>query len=97
MYPKTDVDLVHDEVRVTDPPLLAVEIARPTQNVQDLVQKIEFLLDAGVQSCWLVQPTLRTVTVFPGHVDGTTVSEDSLTDPVLEIDIDVEDVFDPDA
>lgn len=97
VYPKTDVDLVHDEVRVTDPPLLAVEIASPTQNVQDLVQKSEFLLDAGVQSCWLVQPPLRTLTVFPGHMDGTTVSDGTLTDPVLEIDVDVEDVFDPDG
>jgi Uma2 family endonuclease len=97
VYPKTNVDLVHDEVRVTDPPLLAVEIASPTQNVQDVVQKIELLLDAGVQSCWLVQPPLRTVTVFPGHMDGTTVSDGTLTDPVLEIDIDVQDVFDPDA
>ena len=97
VYPKTDVDLVHEEVRVTDPPLLAVEIASPTQNVQDLVQKIEFLLDVGVQSCWLVQPPLRTVTVFPGHMDGTTVSDGTLADPVLEIEIDVRDVFDPDA
>lgn len=96
VYPKTDVDLVHDEVRVTDPPLLAVEIASPTQNVQNLIEKIEFLLDAGVQSAWLVQPPLRTVTVFPGHMDGTTVSDDTLTDPVLEIDIDVREVFDPD-
>jgi Uma2 family endonuclease len=97
VYPKTKVDLIHDEVRVTDPPLLAVEIASPTQNVQDLVQKIEFLLDAGVQSCWLVQPPLRTVTVFPGHMDGTTLSDGTLTDPVLEIDVDVQDVFDPDT
>jgi hypothetical protein len=65
--------------------------------VQDLVQKIEFLLDAGVQSCWLVQPPLRTVTVFPGDMEGTTVSDGTLTDPVLEIDIDVQDVFDPDT
>jgi Uma2 family endonuclease len=97
VYAKTDVDLVHDEVRVTEPPLLAVEIASPTQNVQDLVQKIEFLLDAGVQSCWLVQPPLRSLTVFPGHLDGTTVSDGTLTDPVLEIDVDVEEVFDPDT
>lgn len=96
VYPKTDVDLVHDEVRVTDPPLLAVEIASPTQNVQDLVQKIEFLLEAGVESCWLVQPPLRTVTVFPDRMDGTTVSDGTVTDPVLDLEIDVGEVFDPD-
>jgi Uma2 family endonuclease len=96
VYPKTEVDLVHDEVRVTDSPLLAVEIASPTQNVQDLIEKIEFLLDAGVQSCWLVQPPLRTVTVFPGNMDSTTVSSGSVTDPVLDVDVSLNAIFDPD-
>ena len=96
VYPKTDVDLVHDEVRVTDPPLLTVEIASPTQNVQDLVKKIEFLLETGVQSCWLVQPPLRTVTLFPGTMDGTTVSSGSFTDPVLDIEVSIDAIFDPD-
>ncbi|PSQ85508.1 MAG: hypothetical protein BRD42_08545 [Bacteroidetes bacterium QS_3_64_15] len=96
VYPKTDVDLVHDEVRVTDPPLLAVEIASPTQNVQDLIDRIEFLLDAGVQSCWLVQPPLRTVTLFPDTLDGTTVSSGSFTDPVLDIEVSIDAIFDPD-
>ena len=96
VYPKTDVDLVHDEVRVPDPPLLAVEIASPTQNIQDLIEKAEFLLDAGVQSCWLVQPPLRTVTLFSGTLDGTTVSSGSFTDPVLDIEISMTEIFDPD-
>jgi len=95
VYPKTDVDLVHDEIRVKEPPLLAVEIASPTQNIQDLIDKIEFLLDAGVQSCWLVQPPLRTVTVFPGTLDGTTVSSGSVTDPVLDIEVSLKAIFDP--
>ena len=96
VYPKTEVDLVHDEVRATDPPLLAVEIASPTQNVQDLVKKIEFLLETGVQSCWLVQPPLRTVTLFPDTLDGTTVSSGSFTDPVLDIKVSIDAIFDPD-
>ena len=96
VYPKTDVDLVHDDVRATDPPLLTVEIASPTQNIQDLIEKIEFLLGAGVQSCWLVQPPLRTVTLFPGTLEGTTVSSGSLTDPVLDIEVSVDAIFDPD-
>lgn len=83
-------------MRVTEPPLLAVEIANPTQNVQDLIEKIEFLLDAGVQSCWLVQLPLRTVTLFPGTLDGTTVSSGTFTDPVLDIEVSLNAIFDPD-
>jgi Uma2 family endonuclease len=96
VYPKTDVDLVHDEVRVTDPPLLAVEVATATQNAQNLIERVEFLLDAGVQSCWLVQPPLRTVTVFSGNMDGTTVSSGSVTDSVLDIEVSLKAIFDPD-
>lgn len=96
VYPKTDVDLVHDEVRITDPPLLAVEIASPTQNVQDLIEKIEFLLNAGVQSSWLVQPPLQTVTVFPSNMDGTIFSSGSFTDPVLDIEVALNAIFDSD-
>lgn len=83
-------------MRVPDPPLLAVEIASPTQNIQDLIEKAEFLLDAGVQSCWLVQPPLRTVTLFPGTMDSTTVSSGSFTDPVLDIEVSIDAIFDPD-
>jgi Uma2 family endonuclease len=96
VYPKTDVDLIHDEVRVTEPPLLAIEIATTTQNTQDLIERVEFLLDAGVQSCWLVQPPLRTVTVFPGSMDGNTVSSGAVTDPVLDIEVPIDAIFDPD-
>jgi hypothetical protein len=63
--------------------------------VQDLVHKIEFLLNAGVQTCWLVQPPLRTVTIFPGTLDGSTVSSGPLSDPVLDVEFDVREVFDP--
>ena len=96
VYPKTDVDLVNDEVRATDPPLLAIAIATATQNTQDLIERVEFLLDAGVQSCWLVQPPLRTVTVFPGSMYGTTVSSGAVTDPVLDIEVSLKAIFDPD-
>jgi Uma2 family endonuclease len=94
LYAAADVDLLHDDVRVQEPPLLAVEIQRPTQSTQALIDKIEFLLGAGVQSCWLVQPPLRTVTVFPGTLNGTTVSNGTVADPVLDLEIAVDAVFD---
>lgn len=97
IYGPMTVDLVHDEPYLKEPPLLSILISTAGQHVQELEATAKKLIDAGVQSCWLVQPPLRTVTVFPGHMDGTTVSEGTVTDPVLEIDVDVEDVFDPDT
>ena len=93
VYPKMNIDLTRDEVRLTDPPLLAVEIASPTQGSQVLLDKIEFLLDAGVKSCWLVQPALRTITTFDHDMRSKTYSEGVVTDPATGIEIAIEDVF----
>jgi hypothetical protein len=97
IYGPMTIDLVHDEPYLKEPPLLSILIRTTGQPVQELEETATKLIDAGVQSCWLVQPPLRTVTIFPGHMDGTTVSDGLLTDPVLEIDVDVQDVFDPDT
>lgn len=96
VYPKIDVDLVHDKERVRESPILAIEIATLSQSLGNQIERIEVLLQAGVQSCWLVQPPLRTVTLFSGNMDGTTVSGGSVTDPVLDIEVSLNAIFDPD-
>ena len=93
IYPETDVDYTRDEVRVTEPPLVAVEIASPTQSTQALVDKIQGLIEAGVRSCWLVQSTLRTLTVFGEEMQLNTFSEGTVTDPATGIEIALKDVF----
>ena len=74
-------------------PLLTVEIASPTQGIQDLIDKIRFLLGSGVQSCWLMQPQLRTITVYSGDVASNTYSDGTVADPNLDIEVDLADVF----
>jgi Uma2 family endonuclease len=93
VYENMTVDFTHDEVRVTDPPVLAIEIASPTQGIQNLVQKARDLLANGVQSCWLVQPQLKTITVFTGEMESTTYSDGTVTDPVTDISVTLDDVF----
>lgn len=92
LYRREDVDLSQEEVRMTVPPLLAVEIASPTQGVQELVDKIQSLLERGVRSCWLVQPALQTVTVF-AEGQRITFTEDAVTDPATEIEVQVDELF----
>lgn len=93
VYRDLNVDFMHDETQATDPPLLAVEISSPTQGIQGLLDKIRFLLQHGVQSCWLIQPQLRTVTVFTGEMDSATHDRGVLTDPATNIEVDLDDVF----
>lgn len=93
VYDELEVDFTQDETRMTEPPLLAVEIASPTQSVQDLVDKIRFLVEHGVQSCWLVQPPLRTITVFTEGMTSTTHDRGTVTDPITEIEVEIDEVF----
>jgi hypothetical protein len=59
-----------------------------------MVEKIQEMLQAGVKSCWLVQLTIRAVTVFWNDRERKTVTEGTLTDPVTtDITVEIDDVF----
>ncbi|WP_461134514.1 Uma2 family endonuclease [Spirosoma lituiforme] len=58
------IDVRRDEIRMTVPPLCAIEIISPMQSLQELVDKAKAYFEHGVQSCWLVFPGLRSIYVF---------------------------------
>jgi len=93
LYRDLDVDFSRDETQVTDPPLLAVEIASPTQGIQALVDTAQFLLNHGVASCWVVQPQLQTVTIFTPDTEPTTYSEGTVTDPATDVEVELASIF----
>jgi Uma2 family endonuclease len=45
-------------------PILAVEILSPSDTHERVVEKIELFLEAGVPVVWIVDPDLKTVTVY---------------------------------
>ncbi|MFB6272140.1 MAG: Uma2 family endonuclease [Salinibacter sp.] len=94
VYPKMSMNFQKDEVRMTEPPLLAIEILSPTQSQQDVVNRINNMLDAGVQSCWLVQPATESITIFVDEQKPTTVSTGPLRDPATDIEVNLDDIFD---
>lgn len=93
VYAQAGIDMTHEEVRVDEPPRLAVEIASPTQGTQELVDKARRLIEHGVESCWLVQPALRTITIFGDDGRSKTHSEGQVSDPATGIEVSLEDVF----
>jgi len=93
IYEAQEIDFWHDEVRLEKPPLMTIEIASPTQGIQPLIDKAHFLADHGVQSYWLVQPQLRTITVYSDDMRSTTYSEGTVPDPNLDLEVSLEEVF----
>ncbi|CAA9371689.1 MAG: hypothetical protein AVDCRST_MAG64-172 [uncultured Phycisphaerae bacterium] len=45
-------------------PVIAAEVLSPTDEHEDVVEKIETYLDCGVRIVWIVDPDLQTVTVY---------------------------------
>lgn len=93
IYPLMEFDSLHDETKMDEMPLGAIEIISPSQGDQELVDKISRYFDFGVKSCWLVQPTFRIVTVFSDKTTFKTFIDGELYDPVLDIRLDMKRIF----
>lgn len=85
---------VADEITVSTPPLLAIEILSPTQSLTELTDKIEGYLVTGIKSCWLVLPGIRSVAVStqPG-VYHTFDYPAKLVDPATGIEVELAQLF----
>lgn len=93
VYPKSPINWLHDEDKMTEPPLLAVEIMSPAQGIQSMINKIEQYFKHGVRSCWLVQPTIQTITVFTPEMRSKTYSSGIIKDHATDIEISMEELF----
>jgi Uma2 family endonuclease len=74
--------------------LCVVEILSPTQSLQSLIDKAYKYFALGVQSCWLVIPSLKNIYVFADK-DNYQIFRDTetLTDAKLNISFPLADVF----
>ncbi len=64
IYPKRAYNGFQDTIRVTEPPITAIEILSPTQGAEELAVKFEAYFAAGVKSCWFVQLLLDTIFII---------------------------------
>jgi Uma2 family endonuclease len=56
-------DFFNDVTRLSHPPLLAIEVISPSQNIQAMLDKARTLVRAGVKAVWTVEPFTRSVFV----------------------------------
>ena len=66
------------------PPDLAVEVVSPTDSWADVESKVEMWLAHGCQSCWVVDPKNRSISLY--HKDGSVRKfheTQTLEDPLL--------------
>jgi Uma2 family endonuclease len=94
IYPYFEMDFRHDEIRMTEPPLCAIEILSATQGILEISDKANQYFANGVKSCWIVIPQFKTVYVFSSADDYETYTgKDTLRDSVLDMELELEEVF----
>lgn len=94
LYSKRPSNAAKDIIRMTEPPLLTVEILSPKQAYDDIWEKIrDIYFPAGVLSCWLLVPTSRLLQIFTPDGKILTRTSGSVKDPALGIEISLEELF----
>ncbi len=92
VYPPMKINRSKDILKMTEMPLLIVELLSPTQGTQEILDKFEIYFAAGIKSCWLIEPAIGAVTVyesldiFRSFVEGDIIDNVSgLKLPIIEI------------
>ena len=93
VYPQKKLVPLHDIIKMTELPLLAIEVLSPSQVIQELTSKIEVYLNAGIQSCWLVIPATCTVAVYNDLERVNSYSRDKVIDDKLNISLPLNEIF----
>jgi Uma2 family endonuclease len=87
-------DWMNDEIRVTTPPITAIEILSPKQGLDDIKDKIkDIYFKAGVKSAWLIIPTFQTIYIMTPDLKVQTFIEGIVKDPATGIEINMTDIF----
>ncbi len=93
LYPKRSLSLPHDILRMTEMPLLVVEILSPRQGTASILEKFEAYFALGISSCWLVDPLTQTVHVYQSATDRATFSTGEVVDTSLDIRMPISEIF----
>lgn len=93
IYLKRQRNLQNDILRMAEMPLLAIEVLSPKQEIYDILEKFKLYFSLGVQSCWLVTPSTRTVFVYSAPDRFVTFGTGEVIDEALGIQIPVEEIF----
>jgi Uma2 family endonuclease len=93
LYAEDASDWHENEIEMTLPPLLSIEIVSPSQSIDEMKEKADKYFAAGVRSVWLVLPALAGVMVLHPEEKARFYSDGEIIDDALGIRIPVDEVF----
>lgn len=93
LYPKRSLSRPFDILRMSEMPLLVVEILSPRQGIEEILRKFAVYFQLGVQSCWLVDPATENVFVYRALEQRKTFSEGEVVDTTMNITLQLDEIF----
>jgi Uma2 family endonuclease len=94
VYPPMKINRSKDILRMTEMPLLIVELLSPTQGTQEILDKFEIYFAAGIKSCWLIEPAIGSVTVYENLDTFKSFVEGTIIDKIAGIQLPFIEIFD---
>ena len=90
IYQNLPIDWLNDVIYYNQPPIVAVEILSPKQALTDLTDKAyKQYFPAGVQSVWLIIPTLRIIQALLPNGSMYTWASGTMKDSITYMEIDL--------
>jgi len=93
VYTRRGLSRPVDILKMTEMPLLVVEILSPLQGSYEILQKFRAYFALGIKSCWLVDPATEVVAVYSSFERHATFSQDDVIDETIPIRIPLHTIF----
>lgn len=95
IYPHTVKRQRRDVIRMSQMPLLAIEVVSPEQRVEEILAKFDAYFALGIKSCWLVEPAVDVVHVYPQPDQHRTFDMDDtdIIDEIMDIRLPIQKIF----
>jgi Uma2 family endonuclease len=93
LYPRRGLSRPTDILRMSEMPLLAIEILSPKQGTYEILEKFKAYFELGIKSCWLVDPAINTVTVYSSIDHWQTFSNGEVIDDTVGLRLAIDEIF----
>jgi len=84
-----------DVLRMTEMPLLVIEILSPKQTLDELLAKFKAYFTLGIKSCWLVTPSIRAIAIYSQskHWKTFSMNDMEVVDEIGNIHLPMQKIF----
>lgn len=93
VYPKRGLIRPFDLLKMSEMPLLVVEVLSPKQSAYEILEKFAAYFALGVKSCWLVDPLTAIVAVYSALDAHQIFAAGEVVDEVIDLRLPFDEIF----